>query len=479
MIITEQEANRPKCLQDTRVELLREIRSWSEIRDDPNIFLLTGAAGTGKSTVARTVAEEYEKEGKLGCYIFFQRGKTDSQNSITSTVIRTIAYNLARRNSHIAERITAAVTDNLEPSFLSTEIIFKTVLCDPLLSATEEGLCGSILIVLDALDECGSREVQKELAILIRDKISTLPPVFRFLITSRPEEGINPLLRNSMPPFCNHTTLDHTSASNEEDVIKFVRHEMRELREDGRWRVPKDWPWDEKVEILGKAADGVFIWASTAIKYVSGKTLGQFQTLRALIEDSGTVNKGLGNLYATVLEGSLDWDDITKGQFSRIFSLILFSKRMLTGEEIDDILDLESDTTRDLLSCLRSLVTFEEGKPIRIHHASLYDYLVSADCNTQGWHIDEERGKTEISLCCFDLMKKQLRFNICNLETSFAMNENVLHLQERVQENIPPSLQYVCQNWALHLRDIPYSEKLYMYLLCSFLQFYNCLAHNK
>ena len=64
MTVTEQEANRPKCLQDTRVDLLREIRSWAVVTDRPNIFLLIGAAGTGKSTVARTIAEEFEIEGR-------------------------------------------------------------------------------------------------------------------------------------------------------------------------------------------------------------------------------------------------------------------------------------------------------------------------------------------------------------------------------------------------------------------------------
>ena len=57
-------------------------------------------------------------------------------------------------------------------------------------------------------------------------------------------------------------------------------------------------------------------------------------------------------------------------------------------------------------------------------------------------------------------MEKGLRFNICELETSFAMNKDVAQLEERVQNNIPPFLQYACQNWALHLRDVPYSEQL-------------------
>ena len=40
------------------------------------------------------------------------------------------------------------------------------------------------------------------------------------------------------------------------------------------------------------------------------------------------------------------------------------------------------------------------------------------------------------------------------------MNEDVVHLDERVKNNISTSLLYACQNWALHLHDVPYSEQL-------------------
>ena len=459
MTVTEQEANRPKCLKGTRVALLQRIRSWAESSDSPNIFLLTGGAGTGKSTVARTIAEEFERKGRLGCYIFFERDKTNS-STITNTVIRTIAYNLAKKSSVIAGLLSVVVTNDAESNFASTEITFKNVLRDPLLSAVEKGLYGPILIVLDALDECGSREARKDLATLIREKISTLPSIFRFLITSRPGEGILPPPCVSVSPFYNHSILDHTSTSSKEDVIKFVRHEMRELRKDGGWHVPKDWPWEENMRVLGEAADGVFIWASTAVKYISGKKQGRFQYLKALVENSATVNKNLGGLYAAILKDSLEWDAIRKEQFSRIFSLILFGKRLLTVEEIDNLLELEAGTTRDLVFCLRSLVTYEEGEPIRIHHASLYDYLISPESVDLGWHIDENEQRNNITLCCLEKMSKGLRFNICELETSFVMNKHVPELQDCIQNNISPSLQYACQNWSFHLRDVPYSEQL-------------------
>ena len=326
------------------------------------------------------------------------------------------------------------------------------------------GASNPILVMLDALDECGPFDVQEELAILLKEKISKLPTNFRFLVTSRPESGIRSLFPTSAPSICEYFNLNHTSISSREDVIKFVRYEMKELREKRDWHVPDDRLWEEKIRVLGEAAEGIFIWASIAIKYISGKRLNQFEHLKALVENLGMVNKNLSGLYATVLKDSLEWNDETKGQFSRIFSLILFGKRPLTVKEIDDLLEMPVGTTRGLLSSLQSLVIYEEGETIRIHHASLYDYLISPESVELAWHIDEEKQKNFTAHWCFKQMKKGLRVNNCDLETSFVMNMDVVRLEERVKNNIPPSLLYACQNWDLHLRDVSYSEQLSEYL---------------
>ena len=191
--MTDQEANRPKCLKGTREDLLQQIRTWAQRIDPPNVILLTGGAGTGKSTVARTIGEEFEAGKSLGCYIFFERGKTDSM-SITNTVIKTIAYHLACHNSAIAELLSNVIKDDHELSFPSTNILFDRLLHDPLHSVSIPHERTPILIVLDALDECGSIHDQEELAYLLKDNIPTLPSDFRLIVTSRPEEGVTPLL---------------------------------------------------------------------------------------------------------------------------------------------------------------------------------------------------------------------------------------------------------------------------------------------
>ena len=65
--------DRPECLENTRKETLDSIHQWVDARGYPNVLLLIGAAGTGKSTIATTVAGQYQKRGQLGCHMFFVR----------------------------------------------------------------------------------------------------------------------------------------------------------------------------------------------------------------------------------------------------------------------------------------------------------------------------------------------------------------------------------------------------------------------
>lgn len=56
----------PLCLPDTRVNILKGIWAWADGQGERRIFRLNGLAGTGKSTIARTVARKYYEQDRLG-----------------------------------------------------------------------------------------------------------------------------------------------------------------------------------------------------------------------------------------------------------------------------------------------------------------------------------------------------------------------------------------------------------------------------
>src|SRR5689334_22215431 len=71
----------PTCLHDTRVDLLREINIWLDGSDERFIFWLNGLAGTGKSTIARTIARQSFEKYQLGATFFFSRGVGDASHA--------------------------------------------------------------------------------------------------------------------------------------------------------------------------------------------------------------------------------------------------------------------------------------------------------------------------------------------------------------------------------------------------------------
>ena len=111
-----------------------------------------------------------------------------------------------------------------------------------------------------------------------------------------------------------------------------------------------------------------------------------------------------------------------------------------------------------MLSCLRALVIYQRGKPIRLYHTSFYDYLTSTETSSEAWYIDEIESKRKITEQCFVGMDRMLHFNMCHLESSYVVNRDVVDLEERVHNYISSSLYYICCHWSNHLRDTPYSN---------------------
>jgi hypothetical protein len=53
-----------------------------------------------------------------------------------------------------------------------------------------------------------------------------------------------------------------------------------------------------------------------------------------------------------------------------------------------------------------------------------------------------------------------LRFDICQLESSHALNDDIPHGASRIAEAIPPHLSYPCRFWADHLRETPFEPEI-------------------
>src|SRR6266536_3449036 len=143
----------PQCLADTRVDLLSQLMAWGNNPRDKCIFWLSGMAGTGKSTIARTVAQTFHDQGRLGASFFFSRGGGDLAKA--DRFFTTLAVQLANVSPTFKHRICQAIAEHPD--------IAQKVLCDqwkqlisrPFTMPKDYQIPSPILIlVVDALDEC-------------------------------------------------------------------------------------------------------------------------------------------------------------------------------------------------------------------------------------------------------------------------------------------------------------------------------------
>ena len=104
---------KPVCLSGTREDMLQTISDWIMNVDgeEPNVLWLHGLAGSGKSTIAATVADQFRTapSQRLGAFVFFERGKT-----VQGSFIRTIAAQLANSDPTLRSHISASIKEHGE-----------------------------------------------------------------------------------------------------------------------------------------------------------------------------------------------------------------------------------------------------------------------------------------------------------------------------------------------------------------------------
>ncbi|CAI7582039.1 unnamed protein product [Penicillium bialowiezense] len=99
------------CDERTRQELLDTISQWTDSpMDCEHIYWLEGKAGTGKSTIARTVADRLYEKGLLAASFFFKRDEADRRSA--KYFFTTIAVQLVRIMPAVAAHMRSAIEAN-------------------------------------------------------------------------------------------------------------------------------------------------------------------------------------------------------------------------------------------------------------------------------------------------------------------------------------------------------------------------------
>lgn len=185
--------SRPQCLDGTRKDLLYSlIHGLTAPSPETNVFWLYGLAGSGKSTIATTIADQLRDHAELGAFLFFDRNSP--AQSGPNGVIRTLAYQMALSNNILRDAICDAIERDPQLTTRTLNSQFNDLILAPLRSCSSR-IKRPVICVLDAFDECGDAQSRRTLLGLLAEHLPLLPQHFRFLITSRPELDLRSTLR--------------------------------------------------------------------------------------------------------------------------------------------------------------------------------------------------------------------------------------------------------------------------------------------
>ncbi|EMD67547.1 hypothetical protein COCSADRAFT_111408 [Bipolaris sorokiniana ND90Pr] len=453
------EEHNARCLPNTRTVLLHTIAEWAKSKDSKPVFWLSGMAGTGKSTIARTAARSFAEAGQLGASFFFKRGEGERGNA--SRFFSTIAADLIAREPDMLPSIRKTLD---EDSALPQRVLkdqFEKLILHPLLEVQKTSPAArTFVVVIDALDECEREEDVRVLLQLLTRTKDMRPVSLRVLVTSRPELHIRLGFRQ-MPNGTYQDLVLHEVAKNtiEHDIRLFYEHELSAIRQ-ARMLSP-DWPTEDQIRALVDLAVPLFIFAATVCRYIGTKGGHPEGYLDKVLQYQKSTFSQLDRTYLPVLEQLLveqeeDEREAWLHAFRKVVGSIVVLESPLSTRSLAHLLQVPQKEVECRLDALHSVLSVPEDEdvPIRLLHLSFRDFLVDRQRQgkSQFW-VDEKDRHKQLASHCVVLMSSQsgLRRNICNLSGPGGLRSEVD--MGTITSNLPPELQYACRYWVSHFEQ--------------------------
>lgn len=442
-----------ECLPGTRTSLLNEIGEWAVSPHGKCIFWLSGMAGTGKSTISRTVAKMFKETKNFGAGYFFKRGEEDQGNAkkFFPTLIRQLMLRISELRSGVQDTI------HNDPDIASKSLReqFEKLLLQPLLNLDQLGRQPqAIVIVIDALDECeydqDVRSIIRLLPLLQKVKAVRL----RIFLTSRPELPIS----LGFLEIANHEYQDLAlhkipEEMTKHDIYLFLQDRFAKIKHERN--ISQDWPSDNVIQELVTMSVPLFISAATICRYIENSKLEPKLRLAELLTDQAKYVSRMDKTYLPILTRLLDdqkSDESEQQQllqeFHNIVGVIILLAVPLSINTLSLFLGIGADQISNRLDSFRSVLSIsgDRDQPVRILHLSFRDFLVQS---RNKFRVDEPKKHKDIAKSCLKTMRSRLQKDICNLGSPGTHRTDID--SQHIRQHLPLELQYSCRYWIHHL----------------------------
>jgi hypothetical protein len=436
------EGSLPRCLAGTRVELLREILSWTTNQNGKRIFWLCGKAGIGKSTISRTIAGDLDKDGRLGASFFFKRGQADRSHA--NLFFPTIAKQLADKIPDMGSAIAAA----LEKDSLLCERHMTKQFDKLLLQPIQSGRVGDILpkecfIVVDALDECEDVEQIEALLKLLARIEDIVAARVRLLVTSRPNLPLVMGFREMSNDLHQDVQVEEAQVpSIKSDLRIYFDHKLAQItsrfeRRDAFSSLSAGWFEATDIDLLVDKSHPLFIVAFTICRLLSLSDKPQEDLNMLLTETSGHgVAGGLGSVYLPVLRQAvpiIGGQDVANQalRFRKIIGSLILLFNPLSALSLSNLLGTQLQDVGAFIVPLQSVLN------------------VAKTAEGSVFWVDKTRGHRNIGDHCLRLLSNgALKEDVCGVQAPGTRRAAIE--RRTVDEHLSDEVAYACCYWIQH-----------------------------
>ncbi|KAG6816739.1 hypothetical protein H0H87_003328 [Tephrocybe sp. NHM501043] len=413
------------CSDDSRVEVLKDIRAW--IKDFPtssktnitakplNFLWLTGDPGCGKSAITATIAKECMDNNVLWAQFFISRAKVDTTKPRVyfPSIARQFAEHSNVLQKYIHDKLMARQTAINTPKEASLFFI------DAVQQASSVDPTKAVVIVIDGLDETDENDLS-HIAIIFSELFKELPqcPNVKMLISSRTEQSIQKPFTDTMDGHVKHIHLD--TASSYRDVAAFMEKELKTIL----YKHGLDFETSVGMEDMKKLADrasGLFIWAVTALDLIDGYISnrqedmltadGRLAILHPLTHTEQMTQ--INQLYGLVLEFAYSLkfkaDESDFEVFRRLMGAIVVAQEPLNVQQLQELLAVRRTPTGPLVNVgafvqrfrtvlVPGLSDINEHTTPKIHK-SFFEYITGRGTK-EHFRVDENTAHAEMALQC-------------------------------------------------------------------------------
>lgn len=425
-------------------------------------------AGTGKSTISRTVAQSLASKKVLGASFFFKRGEQDRGSA--RKLFTTIASRLVANEPALAASIRDAIDADPTLPNKALKDQFEHLIRKPLQSLEGRPTKPKrmIVLVIDALDEC-EQEDDIKVIISLLSQARTLSSVrLRTFVTSRPELPIRLGFNTIKGQYQDLVLHEIPKPVIEHDIAAFLEYRLKEIRDEynalsaGNRQLPSNWPGTEAIQTLVQMAIPLFIFAATTCRFIQddpASRLNEVLNYHSMTEhdESDQFNATYRPILDRLIAGKKETAKKSLvEEFRTVVGSIVLLAEPLSTASLANLLNIPLSVIDRRLMSLHSVLSVPTSaeSPVRIFHLSFRDFLVDHDKrDTNPFWVSERVTHEKIANRCLELLSSdnRLKKNICNLDISGMARVDVGSAV--ISSHLPAAVRYACLYWVYHLEQ--------------------------